>query len=245
LIEKIGPYLENEFLLLDAEFGCASGTYSAAKSGVSLGSSGTLEVPRFFRGELGDIMIDVGQHIEMDGDQLMRSLSFSIVEKAFLFDFVSRLVIWSNDRPAMIAGREIVHESSNIYHQYSVQGARLPIGSHDWITVSDGGSIAPPGFDVVFYVRDEGVEANGLKRWVLHHRLIANIEMARLVIMGCNPKFSGPIPFQLLVPKVVKKALFRIRETRFPSFPLMAIGECSVSPGLCADIKTRMNISNE
>jgi hypothetical protein len=238
-------YLKNNFLQCDTEFGNSNAFFSASKSGRSINSKYHLSDFKDYIAEIPGAALAVGEYRSFSDEKLERTISFKPLIDSNLYDLVSRFVVLSNDRTAEITDKEVLHNSTNIYYQYKTTKAIVPIGLTDYLIFSDLNSICHPFFENVFYIRDEGIEGNGLKRWVVHHRMIVKPECATLIVRSCHPRFEGPLPLQGIIPKLLKKKLFRIREKKWPNFPLMAVGEVVIPNNYNTEIRTQVKLIHE
>lgn len=242
--KMIKTFIQDRLIQLDIEFGNAAGFFSGSKQGICIGKDYENSLVRKFTADITDAKLEIEEKCFSSECKIIRSIKFTAISESQLYDMVSRYVVLSNDRPAYIAGKKITHACSNIYHQFPVKEAKVPLGDAHWLKFSDDGSSEHPAFDSVFYVRDESIE-NGMKRWIVHHRKIVKPDIARLIVRSCNPRFEGALPAQRLIPQFIKRELFRIRESRYPSFPLMAVGEVSLSNGCVTEINTLMQIAHD
>ncbi len=230
-------------LVLDVEFGNSHRFFSASKNNF---------LPNYENSESSHVSamipaatLDITDTVKFETGQFTRDLSFLALERSYLFDAVSRFVVYSqSNRPAYIASKEIWHSNSNIYHQYPYAKPRLPIGDNEWITFGDNLSDLPSGFDNVFYIRDESHDEKGY-RWIVHHRFIAKIDSAHLIVRGCHPKFNKPFKLQAIWPEWLKRKLYRIRESNYPFFPIQSVGEVSIPENKKFSIRTKIQVSNE
>lgn len=239
-IKSIKSLLKSGLLKLDVEFGNSNGFFSATNA-----------KKQFDELELGAMKYQAGYQaanlsitdsISIKSNYFDRKLNFEIISKSHLYDLVSRYIILSNDRSAEISGINIRHKNSNIYYQYCASKAIVPIGTDGYIQFSDLGTTQHPSFDNVFYIRDEATEINGMKRWIVHHRIIAKEDASNLIVRCCHPIFKGPFLAQSIIPNLLKRKLFRIREKRYPNFPVMTVGEVTLSPGQLFNIMTRIEL---
>jgi hypothetical protein len=244
-MEKVIDLIKNGFLTLDVEFGSAKGFFSGSNAGLSDPLMYQCSLQRTMQGGIGPAHITISEDFEPNGITAERTLVFKPESDIALFDLVSRFIVLSDSRPATIAGKIFRHTSSNIYHQFPVKSARVPIGRDRWLTIRDNGTPDLPGFEQVFYIRDERILASGMRRWIVHHRQIALLDAAELVIRGCNPRIEGPLPFQWLFPRRLKEALFRVREVRFPNCPVMCVGEVSLPKGIAISLRTQIEVSGD
>lgn len=242
---SIPHLLQSQMLQLDVEYGNAQGFFSASKSGRhSLPVTPPAQSSEY-NTKIPGVSIAIIDSSVATNIELTRSTRFKALQESRLFDLVSRFVVLSNDRPARIAATEIWHSSKNIYHQYATTDVIVPIGTNGYLRFSDNASTGHPLFENVFYIRDEAVEKNGLKRWIVHHRMIVDPQSTNLIVRCCHPKLEGPLPLQSIIPHALKKLLFRIRERRLPNFPLMSVGESAVETSHTFDIRTRIQLTNE
>ncbi|EMK6826650.1 hypothetical protein V9K20_003519, partial [Vibrio cholerae] len=175
------------------------------------------------KGKVSDKIDKVSDHV------WHRNVTFRTYTNSHLFDFVSRYVIRSSSPIAYINNELVKHECSNIYHQFFSSGltVEVPIDDNFNLIFREICSSQEDSFDNVFYLRDESID-NGKYKWIVHHRKIVKIEQAKLILRSCNPRFEGVLPFQHFVPQFLKKPLFRIRESKYPCCPIMAVGVVDV-----------------
>lgn len=237
--------LQSKMLRLDVEFGNSHTFFSASKKGIYLCNKMPLTQHVNYEAKIDNAELIINDTASITPLELTRSTEFRAISDSMLFDFVSRFVILSDEREAEIDGMRIQHCSSNIYHQYPSKTATVPIGKKHFLLFSNAGTTSHPLFERVFYVRDEGIESSGLRRWIIHHRLIARQQTANLIVRCCHPRFEGPLPFQNFIPKALKNRLFRIREKQKPNFPFMAVGESPVPRGFKTEICTKIQLINE
>ena len=237
--------LKSQLLRLDVEFGNAKGFFSASKSGIRSLNAPPLPQTSEYDACIADASVKINDSIIVQAHELTRSTQFTAQQNSRLFDFVSRFVVLSSDREATIDNKDIRHNCKNIYHQYPADSVIVPIGTEHFLHFTDDNTAGHPLFDRVFYVRDESIESNGMKRWIVHHRLIVKQHIAQLIVRCCHPNFEGPLPFQDLIPQALKNRLFRIRESQKPNFPFMAVGESPFSANHQVDIRTRIEVVNE
>lgn len=222
-------FIQNGDLTIDIEFGNQHGFFSGTRDNVC-----DIEI---YNKNVIDRVIDIDNCVakgkvkelmSIENDSLFRVLELNVTQDSFLFDFVSRYVVLSNNRNAYISDVKIKHNNSNIYYQHSAdKPVKVPLGNNHWLEFFDLESSTESYFDNVFYIRDES-QSNGQCKWVVHHRKIVKPEYAELILRGCNPKIEGVIPYQEWIPEIIKKALFRIREKKYPNFPLMTVGVVNV-----------------
>jgi hypothetical protein len=240
---SVESLLKSGLLKLDVEFGNSHGFFSATKAKKQLleAESGEINYEASFQ----DANLSVTDSCSIGIDYFDRKVNFEIASESRLYDLVSRYVVLSNERSAEISGITIRHTNSNIYYQYSASKTIVPIGNDDYIQFGDIGTTQHESFDNVFYVRDEATESNGMRRWIVHHRMIVKEEALNLIVRCCHPIWNRPVPAQSLIPNFIKRQLFRIRERRYPNFPFMAVGEVSLPSGQLFDIKTRIKLLND
>jgi len=234
--------LQSQLFCLDVEFGNARGFFSASKAGINSFDTSLPTQILEYEGHITGAQLKINDTINIESEELNRSTKFIVQRDSNLFDFVSRFVVLSNDRAAKIASEKIEHHCRNLYHQHPVSSATVPIGNKGFLYFTDANTIGHPLFERVFYVRDESIEPNGMKRWIVHHRLIVKKENAELILRCCHPRFNGPVPLQTIIPQAIKKKLFRIREIRNPNFPFMAVGESPVNSNEQLVIGTRIQL---
>lgn len=161
---------------------------------------------------------------------------------ATLYDFVSRYVVFSDDRPAFISKKKIQHKNSNIYYQYPADVAYVPCIGGGYLVFSDNGSLYPELFENVFYLRDERTLQTGERVWVVHHRLIAKRDLSELYVKVCNPRFSNATIRSPWVPFWFKGLTYRIRERKFPNFPIMTLGDVTIDSGAQVSLATSIKL---
>lgn len=237
--------ISNNLLSLDIEFGNAAGFFSGHKNNVCSNEKYAESFDRVFIPTLEKTGLEIRENYFISSDEINRNICYLVKGESKIFDLVSRYVVLSDSRPAFIDKKIITHACSNIYHQFPVGKVKVPIGNNGWLYFSDNNSTEHPFFNSVFYVRDEAVEENGMKRWVVHHRKIVKQEVANLIVRSCNPRLEGELPFQWIIPRFLKKELFRIREAKFPNFPIMAVGEVLLNSGFHAKINTTIKLSHD
>jgi hypothetical protein len=241
-IASIAEILQDNLLQIDVEFGNAGGFFSASKSGLQIASVAQGDISSNYEAQIPNATVSINDSSIINEYSLTRSTQFIAKSNSDLFDIVSRFVVLSDDRSARIAGNVIQHKSKNIYHQYSTKDVLVPVGTEGFLRFEDNNSTGHMNFDNVFYVRDESIEANKMKRWIVHHRMIVNQVSAHLIIRCCHPIFNSPLPWQNIYPNALKRKLFRIREIKYPNFPFMAVGESAVSIGHVFDIGTSVSL---
>ncbi|HFQ5583141.1 TPA: hypothetical protein ACGVBR_002506 [Vibrio vulnificus] len=224
---------DNNIFQLDIEFGNEN-TYFSGKRNISLYQfpyDMDTEFSISFEAEIEGAKGKVTDKIDKVSDNVWhRNVMFHAYSDSHLFDFVSRYVIRTRSPIAYINNKLVKHQCSNIYHQFlsSDLTVEVPIDDNLSLIFRELYSSQEDSFDNVFYLRDESIE-NETYTWVVHHRKIVKIDQAKLVLRGCNPRFEGVLPFQKIVPQFLKKPLFRIRESKYPSCPIMAVGVVDVS----------------
>ncbi len=242
---SISDLLQTQFLRLDVEYGNAHGFFSASKKGIQALTGEQDSESSRYDSQIHHAKISIEDAAISQGCEMIRKTKFKIETETKLYDLVSRFVIFSDDRKARIAGTEIQHNCRNLYNQYATGNVVVPIGENGHLEFFDDDSEGHPAFDNVFYIRDEGVEKNGLKRWIVHHRMIAIVDSAELIVRCCHPKFEGPLSLQKIIPQFIKRKLFRIREELLPNFPFMTVGESTVAANHTFTICTRVRYTNE
>lgn len=242
--KSLHKILKSQVLSLDVEFGNAKSFFSASKAGINSFDASQESQTLDYEGKIAGAQLKINDTLNFEEKELKRYTRFSTKIDSELFDFVSRFVVLSNYRKAYIASVKIDHNCTNNYHQYSVNSAIVPIGTEGYLRFSNYNSASHPLFERVFYIRDESIESNGMRRWVVHHRLIVKEETTNLIIRCCHPRFEGPVPFQKIIPHAVKKKLYRIREMYNPNFPFMAVGESPVNSNEQLVIGTRIQLIN-
>lgn len=238
--------LRNNLLGLDVEYGNSLGFFSGIRDKKSfykiLAKNGAID----FDAEISNASLRIHDEVAIKKTCVSRKTRFTALKNAALFDAVSRFVVVDEtaSRSAKINNREVHHCESNIYYQYPAGNVQVPIGRDKWLHFTGTAAGVPEGvFEHVFYVRDEFKNNNG-NRWIVHHRAVATPLAERLIIRGCNPRFEGPLPEWLnsSVPGWLKQGLFRIRERRWPNFPIMALGENTLRAGHCIELNTQVTL---
>lgn len=242
--------LFNNRLYLDVEYGNANSFYSGTKS-----KSLPYLKKNFFsnihdcnydycwNGKLQNTDITLNESLLVGNVNIERTLSFTMNDISHLFDMVSRFVVKSKtNKPASIDKYSYIHESNNLYYQFPASNSVIiPIDDNSSIKFEPLNSVVPKGFQEVFYIRDEGT-INGEFIWVVHHRLIVIPEQSNLILRCCNPKIEGILPLQNFLPRWFKKLFFRIREKRYPNFPIMTVGEVTLEKGDRASLSTKVSV---
>lgn len=225
----LSKFINNGELILDIEFGNQHSFFSGTRDGYcNISNYLKNSLDRTLQVGIPESSGQVMESVAIKPSCLSRQLTFSSTNDAFLFDFVSRYVVLSDNRNAYISNIEIKHNNSNIYYQYSAnKHVKVPLGDSHWLEFSDLGSSVEPYFENVFYIRDES-QSDGCYKWIVHHRKIVKPEYAQLILRGCHPRIEGVIPYQQYIPRIIKNALFRIREKKYPNFPLMTVGVVNV-----------------
>jgi hypothetical protein len=221
--------------MFDVEFGNSHGFFSASRLSSNFYEPGQVFKKNSFSAKIKSASIRVSDFFESLDTGAKRILSFDVLSHALLFDMVSRYVVIATgkNRSAVINGRLVEHRCSNLYHQYIAGHVCVPVGENGWIDFEGTQEGMPKNmFEHVFYVRDEQHVQRGY-RWIVHHRIVATSCAERLILRGCNPRFEGPAPAWIndSIPNWIRQRLFRIREERFPNFPLMVIGENTLPAG--------------
>ncbi|MCE8014828.1 hypothetical protein HOP62_01915 [Halomonas sp. MCCC 1A17488] len=234
--------VESGQIFLDIEFGNSVGYYSFKNHSNKAQEISVIASDISFSPELFGTHVTIGDRRKLSNNELLRAVKFSFCEVSKVYDLVSRFVVYSsNDRPAKINDKEIVHKNSNIYYQYPVTSLRVPVSGSTWLDFDFTFSNDIEGMQSVCYVRDEKRDALGY-RWIVHQRMIADPEKSNLIIRSCNPRYEGVLPYQSLYPRWLKKQLFRIRERKYPSFPVMAVGEATVEKGMTCSLGARVKV---
>lgn len=239
----LNEFIKNGQLSIDIEFGNQHNFFSGSRDGFCNDTQYLSEaLHRTLDVAIPESKGEVTESVLIDKKKLIRSLTFSAKKDALLFDFVSRYVVLSDQRHAYISDIEIKHNNSNIYYQYPEDTfVKVPLGDKHWLEFSTVDSSVEPYFDNVFYIRDES-QPNGQYKWIVHHRKIVKPEFADLILRGCNPRIEGVIPYQKYIPRILKNMLFRIREKKYPNFPLMTVGVVNVK-GRLLKLTTEIRLS--
>lgn len=108
--------------------------------------------------------------MQVTGSVVDRTHSFHATQSTELLDFVMRFVFPKEmfDH-AIIAGKTIIHEGQNVYHQYPLSDVCKDvdlIGVQEYVRITPESIECPDGFVPYLYVRDEP----GF--WVVHLRLL-------------------------------------------------------------------------
>lgn len=236
---------EDGLLRLDIEFGNARTFFSGSKCRPELYSAGSLPSADY-DAQIPGASLSIGDHVVVESSSLSRTLIAETRDDALLFDLVSRYVLidQSRSRQASINGIAVGHACSNLYHQYPADVVRVPVGRDSWLEFT-GSFIGdmPAHFEHVFYVRDEAV-VDGGNRWIVHHRMIATADAEVMTLRGCNRLLDGPVLSYInaLVPRFIKRRLFRIRERELPHFPFMVVGENRIAAGTPLGLSTKVTL---
>lgn len=234
----ISTLVSADLLSFDVEFGNSRGFFSGSGQRPDIYGRGRLPEEVKFAAEIeqgSSAAIVCFDSTIVSDVEARRSVQFKFSRQSHIFDVVSRYVVidTSSGRPSKINGQNVEHKSSNTYHQYPADVVKVPIGETAWLEFKGEVEGIPEGlFEHVFYIRDESVDSSG-HRWIVHHRAIATELAEQLILRCCNPRFEGPVPSWVnrIIPKLMLRWLFRIRETTFPNFPLMVVGECCFAEG--------------
>lgn len=235
-------------LLLDIEYGNVHGFFSGARALTHGDGEPFCGGVREFTGHLKQAAVRMEDHVVVEPDRLLRRLTFTMLDDALVYDLVSRFVVIdrSFSRDGWIHGHAIRHASHSVYHQYPATSAVVPMGDAQWLTArfSVEGDV-PLNMAHVAYIRDEARTSEG-NRWILHHRLIALPQADNLALRGCNPRFDRPVPAAVnqLVPLSIRRLLYRIRETRWPHAPVMAVAHARWRAGQQVTLVTDLRLSH-
>jgi hypothetical protein len=226
----------------DVEFGNSIGFFSGKKSGHYSNATFKENKKLTLNGSLDKTSVSVlDTYQDTELNEILRKTQFTALNNSQLFDLVSRFVVQSENDTARINNKNIFHNSSNIYHQMNVDEdsvIKIPI-DNGWIVFKPTKTHQQDGFKQVFYLRDES-NKNGQYRWIVHHRLIADASHAKMILRCCHPVMEGVVPFEKLIPRFMKIPLFRIRESTYPNFPFMVVGESTLFQGQSIELKTRI-----
>lgn len=231
-------------LALDIEYGNVHGFFSARREAspfIPDDSGGS----RTLTGRLTGALMRLHDSVQLTPSTLSRDLSVSALEQSETYDVVNRFVVTDRSacRSAWIAGRQIQHRQQSRYHQFPAGRMVVPVGLDHWLIIDSSvvGNL-PEGMQHLTYLRDEPSPGVG-NRWIVHQRLLAQPKRKKLYLRGCHPLYNDAFPSVVdsLVPGMVKRRLYRIRETTCPNSPVMAVSH-SVWPAgtqltLHADIK--------
>ena len=239
-------------LVLDVEFGNADSFYSGFKTN-SLPHKNSLPLKKkdidsnwCWKGDLIRTNLNLKDSWLFNSkEKLNRKLSFYATEDSYLYDMVSRFVVKSTtSNSATIADQKYPHLSKNLYYQYQANtSVRVPISTSQYIEFSSESSLIPKGFKEVFYIRDETKDGE-YYNWIVHHRLIVDPNECNLILRGCNPRIEGVLPLQNFIPKIIKKIFFRIREIKYPNFPIMTVGETCLPKNKSAQLATKVTLND-
>jgi len=234
-------------LLLDIEFGNVHGFFSAHREAGPFipddsGRSRTLT------GRLTGASMRLHDSVQMTRATLSRDLSVSAVDRSETYDVVNRFVVIdrSASRSAWIAGQLIQHRQQSRYHQFPAGRMVVPVGLDHWLIIDSTVVGNPPeGMQHLTYLRDEPSPGVG-NRWIVHQRLLAQPQRTSLHLRGCHPLYNEAFPkvVESLVPSVVKRRLYRIRETRCPNSPVMAVSHAVWATGTQLTLHTDIKLSH-
>jgi hypothetical protein len=235
------------FCNFDVEFGNSNGFYSGSRSGPYTKKTLKDKRPVNLHGDLARTELGINDNLkELGESSVLRQTKFSFYGGSKIFDLVSRFVVTTGSKSASINGRQITHCSSNIYHQYDViddSVVKIPV-QNGTLVFRPLKSSRLEGFRQVLYLRDERKE-DGNYVWIFHNRVIVIEDDATLILRCCHPIMEGVVPFERMIPRIVKKRFFRIRETTFPNCPFMVVGESTLSEGDCILLETRISLEGD
>lgn len=240
--------LHQRSLSLGIEYGNVHGFFSDAKAHPHAEAKAFDGGVRELTGDLRGASVRMEDRVQIDSDHLSRRLTFTMLDDARLYDLVSRFVVIdrSGVREGWINGQAVGHRARSVYHQFPASEAVVPVGHAHWLRARFRveGEL-PPGMAHVAYIRDEASTHEG-NRWILHHRLIALPHGDNLALRGCNPRFNRPVPAALnhRVPLALRRALYRIREARWPHAPIMAVAHARWRAGQQVTLVTDLCLSH-
>lgn len=240
--------LQQRDLSLDIEYGNVHGFFSAIGSGARAADASSCSGLHECTGRLQGAAMRMTDSVAVDADRLVRRLTFTALNDGVVYDLVSRFVAMdrSCSRDGWINGQAVQHRGRSVYHQFPATEAVVPLGDSAWLVArfSIEGDL-PAGMAHVAYIRDEARLQEG-NRWILHHRLIAFPQGDNLALRGCNPRFNRPFSPALnkLVPLPIRHRLYRIRETRWPHAPIMAVAHAPWREGQQVTLVTDLRLSH-
>ncbi|MDO9182885.1 MAG: hypothetical protein Q7U04_10780 [Bacteriovorax sp.] len=151
---------------------------------------------------------------ELKDNKITRKAKVVCLEDSYFMDFVIRFRFKAQFfTKAFIAGHELVHSKSNIYHQYPVNEAQLD-GLNYSAKFKLINSQCLGKFKPHLYVRDH------LDEWVVHARMIPTVEDKNIIKL-CSRYFrTSPLPqvisnFILSFPLIKKYLWFRAEHTPY------------------------------
>jgi len=236
--ENFQKYFDEKQIQFDVEFGNIFESFSGSRMYPDLYNCESKLIQRMAttRANIESAEIVLTDEIKISEKALIhRDVKFEIANDSLLYDMVSRFVVIDSSmkRPAFINNVAVNHNSSNIYYQFPNATVIVPIGNEKWIKFNGSQQgVWENNFEHVFYLRDEAISRDG-NRWIVHQRIIATENANTLAIRICHPLYNKPIPKRLnsILPEYIKMKLFRIREKRYPNFPIMTIGQNKVEKG--------------
>ncbi len=245
-IDEFGTLLSSGALMLDVEYGNVHGFFSAHRDHGHFDVGGE-EVTRSMTGHLPQATLRFDDHVMTRTEVLQRDLIVHADQTADTYDVVSRFVVRDRThRPAWIHGQVVSHRASSVYHQFPAGKVVVPVGDIHWLSlqVAAEGDI-PSNMDHVVYVRDESIDASG-SCWIVHQRLIANASQQSLHLRGCHPMYNQAFPawFDAAVPAALKRPFYRLRETRCPRSPVMAVAHARWLPGAQVRLSATLRLSH-
>jgi hypothetical protein len=161
----------------------------------------------------------VGINEKVKTNSITRIHKLTTTKDSFIMDFVTRYVFKKEFfRTAKIASEEIVHQDSNIYHQYPVRKVEL-IGDNVSAEIKVLKADHSKKFKQVMYVRDSK------DCWVVHLRLLPT-KWDKEVVKICRSWYNRAIPQWIsntvLKSNHIKNFLWYRGETRKPNSILNA-----------------------
>lgn len=227
----------------DVEYGNSISFYSASKSQNHNTQKKNAAFHFNLFGRLEKTELRVTDELKIIDKELVRETSFLALSDSILFDLVSRFVVRSDEPLARINGYDYRHSQENLYYQYEVkEDSLVEINTSHGKLIFEPKIFEPPkGFKQVIYIRDEKQE-DGSFIWIVHHRVIADENMAKLVFRCCHPKLEGVVKFQQFIPKYIKRKFFRIRERKYPNCPFMSVSEAILKKGYILKLITKLSV---
>ncbi|XKE47222.1 hypothetical protein LG302_08880 [Halomonas organivorans] len=241
-VDAIRNLIASGYVSSDIEFGNSEGYYSFSNHSTEALALSPCDSDREIKPILPGTDVEIADNRRISDEEYQRVVGFRFCGVSKIYDLVSRFVVYSfNDRPATIDNKLITHRSSNIYYQYPAKNVRVPVAESSWLDFNFTFTNDIEGMESVCYIRDETKDVSGY-RWIVHQRMIADPGKTELIVRSCNPRYEGVLPLQALYPHWMKKKLFRIRENKYPSFPVMAVGEATVDTGVTCDLEARIRV---
>lgn len=187
--------------------------------------------------ELPGARLSLEERGELSGPHGVRRLTVKSDSESSIMDCVLRFVIPRQDvQQAFIGDREIVHRSSNRYHQYENAPVRLQMRSGKTLAFTCPDSRHPSGMTPIVYLRDER------QAWILHFRLLAT-KPDFFTFKGChrlyNRSFPAALQYIALRSSYLRDRLLYVRERVSQRIPVQVNGAVRLPQGESAGLTVR------